>query len=525
MCQLRYLVLLDTDKIKEYVFATNKMREIRGASAILEELNSEPTEHLAQRFEMVEKIFLGGGSGKLVFDNQNNAQHFCSELKKLYFSKTDGAASITAVCLERRVLNGQPESFQDWIYRGEKELRKAKDSKYHRFQPLTNPYFKICESTGMSPAETMGQGDRRPICQASYIKRRQEDEKDSVFFRKFKQFLENPENAALREKVKDNWTLLFNKQIKELLPKDLDDIGALSSGYVGLIYADGNRMGQRLAVKKSSAEYRDFSDNVKNGTQDAIFEALACHLRMNLKRNQKRFPFEILLLGGDDLIAVVPANKAIEIAIDFCKGFKAKTCGISISAGVVITHVNYPIHRMIEHAEDLLKSAKRLSNKLYRESEGKPEAEREVNAIDFMALKGALLQDVGEMRAGELSYHSDDHMGPEPNLKLYQRPYTTEKLGKLIDWIQKMKQSGFPHNKLKAMYEALYRGKMQAMMDYLLITSRLEKGPGKAREVMKAFWQKWDDGFDMFPWKKKTSNEYVTPFIDLIELYEFIDEK
>lgn len=515
MCQPRFLVLLDTDKIKEYVFATNKMREIRGASAILDELNSEETELLAQRFGMVEKVFLGGGSGKLIFNNQNNAQNFCLELKKLYHSKTDRAASITAVCLERRVLSGQPESFQDWIYRGEKELRRAKDSKYHRLQPLTNPYFKICESTGMSPSEKIGQGDRRLICQASYLKRQQEEDKDSVFFRKFKQFLEKPENAELREKVNDNWTPLFNKkQIKELLPKELDDIGALYSGYVGLIYADGNRMGQRLAELDCSEAYREFSDKVKNGTQDAIFESLACRLGMNLKRNQNRFPFEILLLGGDDLIAVVPANKAIEIAIDFCEGFKTKTCGISISAGVVITHVNYPIHRMIEHAEDLLKSAKRKSNK---------QPADEICAIDFMVLKGALLQDVKEMRESELSYHSDDYMETEPNLKLYQRPYTTEKLGELIKWIKELKQGEFPHNKLKAMYEALYRGKMQATLDYLLIISRLEKN-GKARKVMETSWHNWDGGLDRFPWKK-TDNEYVTPFIDLIELYEFVDKE
>jgi hypothetical protein len=64
---------------------------------------------------------------------------------------------------------------------------------------------------------------------------------------------------------------------------------------------------------------------------------------------------------------------------------------------------------------------------------------------------------------------------------------------------------------------------MQATLDYLLIISRLEKN-GKARKVMETSWHNWDGGLDKFPWKKK-DNEYVTPFIDLIELYEFVDKE
>ena len=35
----RFLVALDTNHIKQYVFATDKLKEIRGASSILDNLN------------------------------------------------------------------------------------------------------------------------------------------------------------------------------------------------------------------------------------------------------------------------------------------------------------------------------------------------------------------------------------------------------------------------------------------------------------------------------------------------------
>jgi len=318
-----------------------------------------------------------------------------------------------------------------------------------------------------------------------------------------------------------------NEEWEKLLPKDFGTIGSFSNGYVGFIYADGNRMGERLSGFKKPDEYRNFSDKVKDGIQEAIFNALAKNLGKDMKQTQEHIPFEILLLGGDDLMAVVPANRAIEIARDFCEEFKCQT-DVSICAGVLITHANYPIYRMMDHAEYLLKSAKELSYKKYREAKGVCELNNdlEVNAIDFMVLKGALLQDVKEMRRSELSYDSDNPK-KELDLKLYQRPYTIDKLDDLICWIRKFKKSNFPHNKLKSMYEALYRGMSQAMLDYVLITKRLSQSsdPNELtpKKVMLEFWENWECGLNMFPWKEK-DNEFCTPFLDLIELYDFVEK-
>ena len=59
MPKSRFLVCLDTDKIKDYVFATNKLKEIRGASAILDELNQDIT------FNILQKEF---GNGNYSYD-------------------------------------------------------------------------------------------------------------------------------------------------------------------------------------------------------------------------------------------------------------------------------------------------------------------------------------------------------------------------------------------------------------------------------------------------------------------------
>ena len=63
---------------------------------------------------------------------------------------------------------------------------------------------------------------------------------------------------------------------------DLNDLGDISvpRGYLGLVVADGNRMGERLAT---IAAYRDFSQTVRHATRQALLEAHA-HTGRRLER-------------------------------------------------------------------------------------------------------------------------------------------------------------------------------------------------------------------------------------------------
>lgn len=492
----KYLVLLDTDRIHEYVFATNKLKEIRGASAILSELNNmKETEKLFDGFG--ETIFIGGGSGKVIFTDISKAIEFCDSLEKEYRIKTDGESSITTAIVPYD--DSTEDKFKESIYRGEKELRKRKDSRYLRIQLLNNHYFKTCESSGILPAEFAIEGNKL-ISSANHKKR--EKAQKALFFNDFKGFIEKNKDKTndLSEKIKNNsWNTLFEKFFEKLLPEYINSIGELSDGYVGLIYADGNRMGQKLQELPDKESYAEFSEKILIGIKDAIFESLTNNLVMG-----EYFPFEILLLGGDDILVLVPANRAIKTTIDFCDKFKDKT-GVSISAGVIITHANYPMHQMIDYAEQLLKSEKKESNK---------NPEKEENYIDYMVIKGSIPSEVKYIRDNELTYHGEDGV----KIRLFQKPYTTDGLRKLVDKIHKLKEEGkFPHSRLKQMYESLFRGKNQAILDYCLLLSRLDKDTSQ-KVIKEEFFRECD----LFPWIR-TEKGLETPFMDLIELYDYIE--
>src|ERR1051325_5213687 len=70
----RFLLLLDTPGIKQFVFGTDPLAEIRGASALLDRLNRIDTEReLAARLHahgarLERVVYANGGSGQVIVE-------------------------------------------------------------------------------------------------------------------------------------------------------------------------------------------------------------------------------------------------------------------------------------------------------------------------------------------------------------------------------------------------------------------------------------------------------------------------
>src|SRR5207249_4431609 len=91
------LVMLDTDHIKEYVFGTDKLKEIRGASSLLDRLNRVVMKRLAHEDSIeAEVIYANGGTGLFVVET-DKAEEFVQKIQRAYRKLTAGGASITSV--------------------------------------------------------------------------------------------------------------------------------------------------------------------------------------------------------------------------------------------------------------------------------------------------------------------------------------------------------------------------------------------------------------------------------------------
>src|SRR5260370_6032781 len=84
------LVALDTDHIKQYVFATDKLKEIRGASSILDRLNRREMEEVARKQGIpVTAIYTNGGA-RLILVFSYRGPEFKPNAQRMYRDKSKG---------------------------------------------------------------------------------------------------------------------------------------------------------------------------------------------------------------------------------------------------------------------------------------------------------------------------------------------------------------------------------------------------------------------------------------------------
>lgn len=379
--------------------------------------------------------------------------------------------------------------------------------------------------------------------------------------------------------------------------RTLREIGNISKtqGFVAYIYADGNNMGGYIQkAVHTPQEHQQFSNNVFEALQHSVFLALADHLQTrelkglndpdNIDRNGEWIhPFEIVTIGGDDVLLIVPADQALSIAktigeefenylINVCsndgrfiyranetydskvihryqspktsdKSTDQKQCKLSMSIGVLITAEDTPIYYAQKLVDQLLKSAKKkvkdLNKKLRELNKKQPEEQKQSylgGTIDFLALKSVtMLSDKIETFRKEGLTKEIKIKGGEQILKQYAAPYTLHEIGGLINTVKALKKADFPRSQLYQIRSLLDRGKHTAILNYRYFRVRLK--PEKNQRVLKHwFEQPWceaktNDG-NIAPWiyfktvqgNKETTTGYETIWRDLVDLYSFIEE-
>jgi CRISPR-associated protein Cmr2 len=356
--------------------------------------------------------------------------------------------------------------------------------------------------------------------------------------------------------------------------KSLTEIGNASNGFVGYIYADGNNMGGYIQKIKTPKKYQQFSKDISTATEESVYEALAQHLHphklegLTGTEHQNHngsvvHPFEILAIGGDDVMLIVPADKALDIAKTIGEEFEKRLlkadkdsygtdkkynpklvhryqakeelkfteqCKLSMSTGVLITAVATPIYYAEELTNQLLKSAKKRAKDLKKDGYFG-------GTVDFMVMKSVTMisSNIGEFRREGLT-----KTGPkDQKLKLYAAPYTLHELDGLIKTVKALKKSEFPRSQLYQIRSLLEQGKNTAILNYRYFRVRLN-GDEQQKLLKEKFEEAWcgakTNKGNLAPWmslkedeqkeseQKKEKVTYETIWRELVDLYPFIEE-
>lgn len=209
------------------------------------------------------------------------------------------------------------------------------------------------------------------------------------------------------------------------LPEDLGDLERMleeETRWIAIVHADGNQVGQVLkataevAAQNGSAVadyvdlYRRLSVGLAQTTVAAYRQAMAAAVTP-----RGTLPVIPLILGGDDLTAVVAGPQALAFTEEFLKAFEehsgqdtlgnllgdlptgrghAQVPGrMTASAGVVFTKPHYPFHASYQVAEGLTTAAKAARSWLDT-AQGAPWP-----ALDFHVLYDTAGVDLTELRA------------------------------------------------------------------------------------------------------------------------------
>ncbi len=506
-----YLVSFDTDHIKEYLFATNRLKEIRGASALLAQLDKRRFKFLKRVFGDENVIYSAGGGAAVLVEDEKLADRLVAHGEK-HFRRQTHSASITGICLEPNPSQANAASVTEKAKFGERmnqaaaELSKRKAQKAELSAIPVQPYFRLCASCGQYPAQKRAEditGDL--LCPSCFVKRDWGYERRrGLYF----ECIDQMNKAEQRTIWQDDF-----------IPQDLGSIGdvAIPKGYIGYLTLDGNSMGELFRALQQKKQYRDFSEGLANLSREITFEAL----RKFAKPRSMVSPFEIVLIGGDDIKLFTAADIAVPVAKYLLNEFETRSRkllqdiglvgvkGCTMAAGVVLCHSNFPIPALVDIGEELLKSAKQLCAKReYAES-----------AIDFEVITSSAA-DLDIARA---------HVP-------HNKPYTLSQIDRLLYYAQQLREKQIPQTQLQMVYDACHHSKVtdtrvEGTMALLHTLGRLRQ-PGQRmvfRDFLIEFTGVNASKATHWPWimvhKEKEQPEMPqmlkTALVDLIDLYEF----
>lgn len=634
------LVLGGATKIKQYVFESANLPDIRGASALLDRINLCDLPSLFQAksstirpwFEQTfpdlaaalipELIIYSTGGNLLAFCPAAYVHQLADVIEQCYARETltanSAAVGDTCTLLELRFGHLRAPWLHDYLAQRDNPICQAYFNQPvdpdTADRPLTEADYIQQFSDRKSFSElvtslTIRFNQRRsgnalphrpqtraypPMFETHAYLNRDDSERRSSTVRITKRMPDNPKfseasarkyfvgQRAKRDQQQDwwkdaigdwqlgtieSWVQKFLQTFPQERPvgeaRSLPEIGAASypQGYVAYIYADGNNMGGYIqqAIKTPEA-YQRFSDDVLHATEAAVYAALDQHIQpiwYEPPAQSSRqtpgwiYPFEILTIGGDDVLLIVPGDKGLAIAKTISEQFElallrrnpayraSKTyamedvhryrdpegtspgsypvqCQLSMSAGVLITAENTPIYYADRLVSQLLKSAKQKAKRLKKKG-------YLGGTVDFLMLKSVTMvsSDITTFRAQGLTRDRPDH----PTLKLYGAPYTLHEIDGLLATVQMLRESKFPPSQLYQIRSLLEEGKKTAMLNYRYFRARLkDKGAVLDTHFDQAWCWAQSNGGTLAPWRCVGDRTYETIWRELVELYAFVPD-
>jgi hypothetical protein len=360
----RYLLAAEADKIQELIFRSARLREVAGGSQLLTRFCEEVPPHLLP--PNAEVIVSDGGSFRVLFHDEAEARTFGERLAEVYRRATGGSLTVA----EPTPYEGD---FQVASQQAEEALRRAKHWRQGEQAQEHLPYIALCASCGVGLA-------------VAYRAYHEEEEAQYLCASCLNKSAERADQQAL------DGTSFLGRFYRTVVPsgeydwpgrekrrgrreKDpLEDVADYDPRrYVAYLLADGNEMGKVFGACQTPDQMRTLSKELPQVMRKALAEPTRAIMQNNPMQDRPGFiPVWPLILGGDDLFALIPAPWALDFAHRFCKVYEQEMTDLfenigltdvpraTVSVAVVICKSKHPYALAHATGEARLKEAKRI---------------------------------------------------------------------------------------------------------------------------------------------------------------------
>lgn len=477
----RVLLKLDSDSIHEYIFSTGKLKQIQGASKLIDDLifNGLPYKmQLDQDNDLLRKETIIQGGGNLLVEysfpdtisDDIIAKRMDEHVNILcdYYEQETYGATITGAWVKYQ----QKEYFSTALEELNQKITWKKGIPSFPSLLPGGSYLKRCESCGKETCNKFDSDSNRSLC-FNCLKKESNSQKskDDLSKEKSKQVSNGgtkrwpecwPEYAA------NDWYKMDVEEYYRRRPASFEDLvkdEKEGEKWLGLIYFDGNGMGETVSAIKQKEKLNKFSCKVDEALNRSVVETLS--FLFSYSETEKKAPFNVLMLGGDDLVLLIKPQKACQAAVQIIDKFEEYTAKygfpLTASAGIVFFHYKYPISKAIHAGKELLKNAKRHA---CEENIKKMMAGRELpgSTVDFTLLSDPGSENPEIYRKKLRKRVAASSQGIEQPY-LFCRPYEVSAFRELLEKIKMLKNKGdeLSASRLNRLRQGVLAGRAKAM--------------------------------------------------------------
>lgn len=341
----KYLYGAAVQGIQNFIFKTNELRHIVGASELVEQICTSAFDEFAKNGESVVRA---AGNIKFIFNDKEECEKAVREFPRKVMSKAPGITISQAVV-------SLDSDFGNAIDRIELLLKVQRNKPQHS---VTCGLLgvKRANDTGLPVVKVTGNGkfEDEPTVQKECFQ----------------------DTKGLCEKSFGIYPLP-----KSAIAFDINDITG-KNDWIAIIHADGNGLGKVVqAIGKNKDVFRHFSQQLDAATKGAAQMAFATVEKMF--ENTKVIPIRPVVLSGDDMTVIIRGDLAIAYTNAFIKAFEEKTQELlgdilkehqvfaegkdylTACAGVAFIKSSYPFYYGYQLAEELCGQAKKDTKSIY----------------------------------------------------------------------------------------------------------------------------------------------------------------